>query len=249
MKKLIVAIAICATTTNVFAGSLPRTGQQLQKQFAAAIESGKADSLLQMMAPELKEQIDGPVMQRLVDRIGSSLGKVESIEQKFVRSVDEAGSHVINTTADVTFEKGVAVVALKSVDGIVVAFDMESKQLVGWLDRPSGNQLYELRATDFVRTLLIGNTEKAFQAMHPALQKQLGKDDFMAIATAARDTIDATKPLVISVKNSRMIETTGDSSPTMLIDLHLQNGEIDGNCEIKIQFAGLRGHLLGFKFN
>ena len=95
----------------------------------------------------------------------------------------------------------------------------------------------------------MGSVATAFDMMHPVLQEQLGKDDFAAMAAVTRGTINAEDGLTITVDNSRMLDSTDDSAPTMLIDFDLVNGDITGTCKTKIQFVGMRGHLLGFHFN
>lgn len=249
MKNFLIVAVVALTSSTLSAGEPPTTGQQLQQGFFRAVESGKAQSVLQMMHPALVKQIDSPVLQTLIKKINRDLGRSSMIEQTTVSSVNDGDQHVVETTAEVVCEKGVITVSLKAVNGIIVRFDVASEKIVGWLDQPSSNTQYEQQASDFVRTMLRGKSDKAFDMMHAALQKQLGRDDFNAMVQQTSATIEQEMPLHVTVKNSRMVETKGDSLPTMLIDVDLRSGELSGTCEVKIQFEGLRGHLLGFRFN
>lgn len=247
MLALTFALTIVAAAAN--AAPERMTGQQLQEAFESAIQSRKADNVLRMLTNEIRSEIDEPVMQRLLEQINTNLGPAVSRTQTGLRSIVNEHRHIIESVAEVTFENGDATIELSSVDGNLSGFNISSKKLINWLDRPSSNTLYERMGSDFIRTLMLGNVDTAFEMMYPILQKQLGRDDFAAMAEVTRGTIDADNDLRIAVNNSRMLETKPDSAPTMLIDFDLRNGDVIGTCEIKIQFVGMRGHLLGFHFN
>ncbi len=245
------ACGYVAVTVTAAANAAPErmTGQQLQDAFETAIQSQKADNVLRMLTDEIRSEIDEPVLQRLLEQINTNLGPARSRTQTGLRSIVDSKRHIIESVAEVTFENGEATIELNSVDGKLIGFNVSSKKLINWLDRPSSNALYERMGSEFIRTLMLGNVDTAFEMMYPMLQKQLGKDDFAAMVEVTRGTIDADNDLTITVNNSRMLETNEDSAPTMLIDFDLRNGDVTGTCEIKIQFVGMRGHLLGFHFN
>ncbi len=250
MKTFVLTCVLAiVTTVTAFAGPGQMTGQQLQDAFESAIQSGKASNVIQMLTVEIRSEVDEPVLQRLLEQIDTKLGRVQSRTQTSLRSSVNGKNRIIESIAEVTFEKGSATIDLNSVDGRLTGFNVSSKRLVSWLDRPSSNGLYERMGSDFIRTLLMSDISTAFDMMHPVLQKQLGREDFAAMAEAARGTIDADNGLEISVNNSRMLEGKDGATPTMLIDFDLVDGDLTGTCEIKIQFVGMRGHLLGFHFN
>lgn len=249
MKMLALTFALTIVAAAANAAPERMTGQQLQEAFESAIQSRKADNVLRMLTNEIRSEIDEPVMQRLLEQINTNLGPAVSRTQTGLRSIVNEHRHIIESVAEVTFENGDATIELSSVDGNLSGFNISSKKLINWLDRPSSNTLYERMGSDFIRTLMLGNVDTAFEMMYPILQKQLGRDDFAAMAEVTRGTIDADNDLRIAVNNSRMLETKPDSAPTMLIDFDLRNGDVIGTCEIKIQFVGMRGHLLGFHFN
>jgi len=249
MKTLVLTFALAIVAAAANAAPERMTGQQLQDAFETAIQSRKADNVLRMLTDEIRSEIDEPVMQRLLEQINTNLGLARSRTQTGLRSIVDGQKHIIESVAEVTFENGEATIELNSVDGKLTGFNVSSKKLINWLDRPSSNALYERMGSEFIRTVMLDNVSTAFDMMHPLLQKQLGRDDFAAMAEVTRGTIDADNDLTIGVNNSRMLETKADSAPTMLIDFDLRNGDITGTCEINIQFVGMRGHLLGFHFN
>lgn len=252
MRTFIICTTLVALTTtagHASPGGRTRTGHQLQADFCKLLERGKVEPVMQMFGSNLKSEIDAPVLQRWLEQMASKLGRVRTIEQKTVHSNMRAGKHHLSTTAMVTCEKGNLLVGLRAVDGRIIGLDLESKQLVNWLDKPATTVLYEEMSRQFLREMLTGDTTKAFNMLHPVLRKQLGKDDFLTVCKQCRKNFDPSQDLTMTTQTTWMDEPQENKAPTLRIDIGIRHGEIEEACEMKIQFVGLKGHLLGFHFN
>jgi hypothetical protein len=198
-----------------------------------------------LMRPELLVEIDEPVFLAWMSAFNERLGQVQSIKHTGLELKQTENGSMRTTTATVTFEKGTASSSLTALEGKLIAFNVTSDELgTDWFKGPASTELYQELGRNFIERFLKGQTDDAYAMCHEALQEVIDRDSFQQMIDIVRNEDGALKS--VTYKDSRMDITEDGQNLLLNFDLVTEKGT--GTCEIKVQFVGLKGHLLGFEF-
>jgi hypothetical protein len=231
-----------AAAAMMFGGAAMAAGHQ--DEFFKAIGSGKADAATKLMHPALVEEVDEPVLGAWIDAINEKLGPVTEIRQTGISQEASLTQRKIETTAAVQFERGSANSSLTTLNGKIVAFNVESEQLGDWFRGPKGIGVYQQRGKAFIVRFFNGEIDDAHAMFHDELKKAVSKEDLARMSEQVRANAGALKSATF--KDSRY--SADENTQTLLVNFDIACENATGVCEIKIQFVGMKGHLLGFNF-
>lgn len=216
-----------------------------QEDFFRALNSGQTKQLTKLMRPELLEQIDVPVLDAWMKAMNERLGPVRSIDQTNVSNENKLTLRIESTEATVEFERGKAKSTMQTVNDKLIKFNVTSEQLGDdWFQGPADTQIYQELGITFIKRFMNGQTEEAYEMCHPALQKAVNAEAFAGMVQQIREAAGSLKE--VTFQKSRM--DFSDDTQDLLLDFDITSENATGTCEIKIQFVGLKGHLLGFDF-
>ena len=231
-----------------FAGILycaHQTGSSLQDDFFAAVLSGDVAQLEAKFHPDLREEIDRPILAAWMEAVKEHLGAYKGMSgSNFNTSVNKTGGKTeVESNGKVEFEKGEAESKIKAVDDLIVAFHVTSSALPDvWLTELSDTSLYEERAQAFLRALASGDAEGSRAMMHESLRAQFG--DAGAFEQALESLKTRFGPKVPMQRVSATFQA--GSSPELIVRYALRDGPQPAIGKVRFGFSGLRGHILGF---
>ncbi|MCA9073761.1 MAG: hypothetical protein KDA93_01920 [Planctomycetaceae bacterium] len=240
MKTTRIALAftfILGTCCSVQAGT--------QDDFFRALNSGQVKQLTQQMRPELLEQVDAPVLEAWMTAMNERLGRVRSIEQTSITNENKLTTQIESTEATVEFERGTATSTMQTADGKLIKFNVVSEQLGDdWFKGPTDTKIYEELGKTFINRFMKGQTDDAYAMCHPALQEVVDAEAFAGMVQQIQGAAGSLQQLTF--KESRV--DISEDAQYLLLYYDIKSEKATGTCEIKIQFVGLKGHLLGFDF-
>ena len=217
----------------------------VQEDFFKAVQSGKAKELTQQMRPELLVEIDVPVLTAWMNAINDRLGPFKSIQQTGTTSEGGLTNPIKTSEATIQFERGTASSTLKTMGGKLIGFNVTSNELGDdWFKGPTETKLYEELGQTFIKRFLGGQTDEAYAMCHPALQQAIDAEAFEQMSQQIRGNAGALKSTTFT--DSHM--DISDDGQYLLLNYDINCAEATGTCEIKIQFVGMKGHLLGYDF-
>jgi hypothetical protein len=216
-----------------------------QESFFAAMDTGRTKPLLDLMGPELRIEVDEPVLEVWQKSINERLGKVVAVNETASETRQTLTGKFVDSTATVQFERGTANSALTIYNGKLLAFNVTSDDLGNdWFKGPASTQLYQDLGMTFITRFLADEGDAAYGMFHPALKEVISREELGQMIQTVRTNAGAVK--TVTFKDSRLELTPETQLLFLNFDLDCENA--DGTCEIKIQFVGMRGHLLGFNF-
>lgn len=217
----------------------------MQEDFFHAVRTGEMKPAAAQMRPELLAVIDEPVFLAWMKAVNERLGEVQSIKHTGLELKQTENGAMRTTTATVTFEKGTASSSLTAIDGKLIAFNVTSEQLGDdWFTGPTSTELYQQLGRSFIERFMKGQTDEAYAMCHEALQEVIDRDSFQQMIDIVRAEDGSLKS--VTFKDSRM--DISEDGQNLLLNFDLVTEKGTGTCEIKVQFVGLKGHLLGFEF-
>ncbi|MGD9857616.1 MAG: hypothetical protein AB7U20_21950 [Planctomycetaceae bacterium] len=233
-----------AVTVSLLVG-LDSAQADIQDDFFRAVQSGKLKQATDHMRPELLREIDEPVFQAWMNAINERLGAVQTIKHTGLELKQTENGPMRSTTATVTFEKGTASSSLTTVDGKLIAFNITSEELGDdWFQGPTSTDLYQQLGRTFIERFMRGETDDAYAMCHAALQEVIDRESFQQMIDIVRNEDGALK--TVNFKDSRM--EISEEGQDLLLNYEIVSEKGTGTCEIKVQFVGMKGHLLGFEF-
>ena len=234
-----------AIVLSLVLGAFTTAQAGTQQDFFRALQSGQVKQLTEQMRPELLEQVDEPVLAAWVNAMNEQLGAVRSIKQTSFEKEANLTISTEKTEATVEFERGTATSSLKTANGKIISFNVVSAELdEDWFQGPADTKLYQELGKTFIKRFLNGQANDAYAMCHPALQEVVDADAFVVMVEQIRGSAGSLKEATF--KESRMDLSAGGQ--TLLLDFDINCEKATGTCEIKIQFVGLKGHLLGYDF-
>jgi hypothetical protein len=248
MGKLLKVLGLAFLVLIVlFAGLLfwaARAGSKLQEEFFAAVGTGKTDTVLAIMAPTLRAEIDEPMLAAWIATINTKLGPYKGMRKTDFntssRLVD--GVTVTQSVGTVDFEHGTAKSELVFHNGQLAGFHLQSEQLGRQSPAPANNDFYRERGQQFLTHLAGGDLALAFAMMHPELQKAVPLEKLKASTTALREQGG---PLQSVVWEKEQAEAADGQRLKLFYKVQLAKQAKTGM--VTFQFHGLKGHLLAFE--
>ncbi len=236
---------LCVILCVVF--SLPESvraqvdGEKLD-QFLGVVQQGETDGLLRLMHPKLAEQIDPPILEAWLQAVAYKLGRVEVVTP----ATSIIAGDREEFTSNVRFMKGTARVAITVLNDSIVAFEVQSDELVNWFQRPTSLKIYRDRVERFMTALDKQEYELCLSLMHTQIAEKLSTETLneyvekvdQAVGTSRERKFQYAKLTVLPDERLEQI------------DLYY---EIEGSlgsvtAEFAIRFQGMRGQLVGFRF-
>lgn len=217
---------------------------QSQVQFFDHIEANDTAALLSSMGSELREEIDEPVFAAWVAGFRKELGSVRKIKRYGWASNLTLNGLMSESKCTVTCERGTADSRLTMLNGKIVGFNVQSDRLSDWFEGLPSTELYETMGASFIERFFSGSPEAAHGMCHPALQDSVSLQqlkDMVADVKGQTGTPVRTRVSNVSVESTKR----GDC---LFVVYTIDGVESSIKCRIKIQFVGLKGHLLGFRF-
>ena len=222
-----------------------KAGGAIQEQFFTAVLSGNPKSVTALMAPELAQQIEEPVLASWMAAVKTNLGNFAGLDlTKFNTSTKtEGGVTKTESSGGVKFDKGTAESKLVLANGLIISFHVKSDQLGNWLtDPPAETTLYRTRGQECLTKILSNQIDAAFAMMHESLQKQLPQQK--PAITGLAQKIGALKS--VTYKSEQAAKAQGDKPATLTIiyDVACQNAQLRGTVEFG--FLPFKGHILAY---
>lgn len=239
VSRVLFAVAVMATAFSASSRA------DVQRDFFEAIQSGQIEQVMAQMRPELLVEVDPPVLAAWMTALNERVGSLQSIKYTGIELKQTEDGSFRTTTAIVTFEKGSATSVLTAIDDRLIAFQVTSDQLGNdWFQGPSSIDLYESRGRTFIEQFMTGKTDEAYAMCHPALQDVIDRESFQQMVNILHERHGG--PTSVTLKDSSMKIDDERQELTLNFDIVGERGT--GVCEITVQFAGMKGHLLGFNF-
>lgn len=147
-------------------------GEATQEEFYAAVLAGDPEAVLGMLHPELRAQVDGPVLAVWMAAVKEHLGAFQGLSASgFSTSTKTVnGVSTVESSGTLEFEKGEGESELALVDGQIVSFRLTSDRLPNpWFRDLPDATLYEERGQKCLEHLLAGRVEEGLALMHESL--------------------------------------------------------------------------------
>lgn len=177
-------------------------GASEQDAFYKAVDTGDVNQVMALLAPELQQEIDAPVLAEWVKAMQARLGKCQGLRaMDFSTSTQiENGVKVTESKGTVRFEKGDAQSELVLRDGKITQFHVQSDKLADWFTELSDTALYEKQAEDCLTKIMTGKIDEARGMMHEELQKILTAEQLQSFLDSALPESGALKELKLDSK-------------------------------------------------
>jgi hypothetical protein len=216
-----------------------------QVQFFEHIASGDIRQLMSVMDAKLRGEFDAPVLDAWMVAFNERLGSVQTIRLTGWSQTATPQGTLVETSCDVTCQRGSAKSDLTVLNGKILAFNVKSEQMAGFFQGPTSTDRYEDLSKRFIRHFLAENVEAAHALCHQALQDVVPREQLQEMMTLV---VPRVGPLdEISLQASRMDIT--DEADNLILEFEVVGSAGSVTCEITIEFVGLKGHLLGFNFH
>lgn len=238
-------IVLCVVALSLSAAAAARADQNIQQAFYKAVATGQAGPLTAIMTPELAQQVDEPVLGEWVNAVNTRLGSVTGITETSRIARQTFGGARIETEATVQFEKGTAQSRLSAIDGRLLSFDVSSEQLGDdWFHGPQTTELYQQRGEALIRKIMENDADSAYDLCHDVVHEAVDRDSFRELVGHIAENGGT---LTSATFTGSQMQITSDSQ-SLLLNYEVACTRASGTCEVKIQFIGLKGHLMGFHF-
>ena len=223
-----------------------KKGTEVQSAFYEAVLSGDVAAVKARFAPEVRGEIDDPVLAAWVAAVKEHLGAFTGISSSnFSTKVrTENGRDVVESTCVAEFEKGTAKSGLKLVDDLIVAWKTESDALPdNWFTELEDASYYVPGAEAFLLALFAGDGERARSLASEPLREKLAGKDF-------EDGLVRVKAFYGTTKSLAFRRHEFEAGPPQSLTLHFAPEGIGaaGSGEITViyHFQGTRGVITSF---
>jgi hypothetical protein len=251
MKKVLMILGVAFLVLILaFVGLLVwahGAGEKQQEKFFQTVGTGNPDEFLAMCDPIMADEVDKPVLKMWMDGLNKQLGAYKGLSKAdfSASSKTENGKKVVESEGKTLFEKGEAQTKLRSINGKIVYFKVESEKLQpkDWFVKPA-MEFYRRQGETMIELLLTGKESNAREMMHPELQKVYPLEK----ARAEAKTVLARIGPVKSVELDEEEYTEGDS-PVLIIKGTVTGQKGKVTAAVKYQFIGMKGHILAWTVN
>ncbi len=240
-------LALSLVMVFSFAGALVNgadTVSDAETKFYRSISLGDADAAYQQMHPALQELIDLPVLEAWSIAVRDTLGSYQSKTQSEFKRTQQLTGVMIDIESELVFEHGSATASMSFFDGQMVAFNVQSDQLTNWFEGPTRLDPYTKTAEAFIAAFLRKDGDQARSLMHDALKKLFVENELESMMQNVAENSGALKES--QLKSHRMSLENDRQALYLVYGIDCENAT--GECEIEIQFIGMKGHLIGFNF-
>ncbi|MFC1742653.1 DUF3887 domain-containing protein [Candidatus Riflebacteria bacterium] len=221
-------------------------GGSYQKEYFDALASGEPQKLIAQFDPELIKAVDEPVLKVWMDAVNKHLGVYKGLSLTDFKTSTKVvnGARLTQSEGTVNFEKGTAKSRLTWRSGKLVGFSVNSATLPpDWFKGPASTELYQKIGENFTRLFLEKNFTEAYNLMHPKLQKVVSLEKLKLMQATLEEKFGNFRELkYLSAKN----DFSDGQALRIYYDVTFEEGSLTG--DIKFQFAGLKGYLLGFNY-
>ncbi len=241
-KLALSLLAVLCLSTTLTKGAEPAA--ELEDNFYRAVSSGDANAAYNQMHPAAQELVDMPVFETWSGAVREHLGSHVSTNRISTTNIQQLAGVRVNIESEVVFERGTAKATMGFFDGQMVAFNVQSDQLVGWFTGPTRLDPYTEKAEAFIAAFIGQESEKAWSLMHDALKKMLPGNGLETMMQSIGDNGGSLRSL--KLRNHQMV--LEDDSQTLVLEYDLECERASGQCTIEFQFVGMKGHLVSFRF-
>lgn len=210
-------------------------------QFFDDLAAGRAEAIVSRMGARAASEVDLPVLKLLAQTVTQRLGPVERITTTGLRNSWTPQGKLSERTVSISFENGTAVFRVATRNARLVMFDLQSETLVGWLQVPDETEYYQALAKRSLNEILTGDARAAREMWHHALKELISLEQLREM----KQLIDARLGRVTALTELSVKNTAG-SAPGLRIDFEIAAEKDTTTGHILIQFAGLKGHIVGF---
>ncbi len=220
------------------------SGEDMQKDFFAAVGSGDANRVISLMHPAMKEDVDLPVLAVWVKAFNEGLGEFQKLSPTDFNTSSsyENGHKVAKSSGKVIFKNGDANSDLAFSDGLLVSFHVKSDKLAkDWFKGPQDTAFYRAKGLRMLKLLADNKPDEAHAMMHEALQEKLPLADLRTGTAKLLASLGEVKALAFE---SEKLEIGEAQELVILYRGQAANGEIEGT--VTFRFIGLKGHIIAF---
>jgi hypothetical protein len=240
--------AACLTACS--SSGTPEESAQAQDKFFIAVGSGDPQRVMALMHPELKKQVDEPLLADWMKQLNASLGKYEGMSwTDWNASVKiENGVKYNKAKGTFNFAKGDAKGEFVYAGGQLTSFKVDSDKLPkDWFRGPSDPTMYRNRGADFLRHLYARQFEAAY-----ALTDQRFRDSvsLQTLENAAAE-MESAMGKVGKVEFDHQ-QWLAEGGGRLAIYYRVESEKpLDGvtpylHAEVQFVFEGLKGFLMKF---
>ena len=220
-------------------------GKEQQQRFFDAVASGDPANVLGMMGPDLKAEIDPPVLKMWMDAVNVRLGRYKGLSAGDFHTETEStdAGRMTETKGTAEFEKGTAQVRLTLLGDTVVGFAIESDQVKpsDWSRKPEGD-FYQKKARMLVEHLVAGRIDQAMAMMHPNLAAQLEPEKVAAGMKRFVELYGALEGIEVVDEAFR-----DGNDPSLRVQMLCKCSKQTVKAHVEFVFNGMRGHLTAFE--
>lgn len=236
LRKTFFAVVFCWLA----APGLARANDVTQ-QFFDDIENKRSSEIVDRMAPHVAAQVDVPVIRVLAAAIRNHLGSVKQITTTGMNYKLTPKGRYSERSSRVVFEKGTANCQFATLNGEMVMFDIQSDQLVDWLTAPTETKEYEDLAHRALSEILAGDPVKAREMWHDAFRSVISLERLQEMKQLIHASVGETQAIQF-----KSITTDEGDTPNLRLHFDIKAERSSTTGSILIQFAGMKGHVLGF---
>ncbi|MEM9585812.1 MAG: hypothetical protein AAGA03_00910 [Planctomycetota bacterium] len=256
MKKRLIALLIMAVVSVSGLGALlygaSRANQALQQPVMEAIAEEDASGFLQLCSPELRLQIDRPLLEDWLTAMHQSLGDLQHTSgQDFdVRVQLNSAGKITRCRGQVVFQRGIATSKLVFLNDRLVEFDIESDTLPsGWFRGPGDTSIYESHATKMMENLLAGEIDAVTPMMHPALQENVPPAKLKQIRQVVMQWVGQ-QPKIATTRAEfhRANEPNPGDDEKLVVHGDVVGPAGKANMTVTFLFIGMKAHVVEFNF-
>ncbi len=219
------------------------TGVRLAKTFFEKCMANEVDELYEMFDESLQAEVDVAMLKTFAAAIRNQLGKQQIMGTPTYQNLaDDPKSFGLVT--DAMFEKGLCQPSFSFQGEKLVGFNIDSEQLNGWFTGVDSVDEYRDRGLAFIKVFIEQNVEQAFNMVHPVLQEDLVDGKLAAMIQAVTERLGPVK----SVEFARPLQEINDDYQKLYLYYTVVGENETMQAELTFQFAGMKGHFVGFTF-
>ena len=218
--------------------------ESLATNFLRHLEASELDKLMAMFHPKLKEEVDPPVLQALIDGMKEKLGKIESIEIDAESKESVGDNEHYSAELSAKHANGSSTLKLKAINGQVISFSLNSEELKEWFKGPPTTDFYEEKGNQFIQKFTAGKEEEIRAMCHPALQKVIEGEKLTNMIKFVDDSLGQERKSELSDTSY----SAEGNKQKLTVQYNLTGDKGDLTLELVYQFVGMKGHLLEFSW-
>lgn len=209
-----------------------------QDDFWAAVGTGDASKVMAQFHPELRKEVDEAVLAAWVKAVNEKLGAFDKLALDGIdadyKTTDQGDEFKTEGTA--VFAKGEAKSLIRTIDGKVVQFQVNSDQIGDdWLTELD-HTAYDEHARRYLDAVRAGEEDTAWAMMHEELQADVGQDKWSAMAQA----------LAAKLGEGELKLARHEFVPGKKAVLALWYEAAGGPVKLVYRPVGMKMHLMGF---